>query len=95
MLTIANIPDGVYTVTVTATTATGSATSNWSPPVVLGTPPAPTVTGVTSTPQSMTLRVTTPQTVTVGARSARSLGGTITGGVTTASQPALFTVTLK
>lgn len=94
-LTIANIPDGVYAVTVMATTATGSATSNSSPLVALGTPPTPTIIGVTSTAQNVTVRVTVPQTVTVAARTARSLGAAIVGGTTTASQPSLFAVTLR
>lgn len=95
-LSIPGLPDGVYLVSVTATTATGSATSNWSPPVALGTPPAPTIAGVTSTVQNVTIKVTTVQTVTVGARAARAAKSvTIRGGSTAASQPSLFTVTLK
>lgn len=95
-LTIPGLPDGVYLVSVTATTATGSANSNWSPPVVLGTPPAPTIAAVSSTPQNVTIKVTTLQTVTVSARRARAAKSiTIRGGSTAASQPKLFTVTLK
>ncbi|PRW20837.1 Ig-like domain repeat [Chlorella sorokiniana] len=104
VLTIPNLPDGVYRVTVTATTATGSATSNFSPQVALGTPPTPTVTAVTSTTQNVTVRVSVPQTVTVAARNAKSTTKantkaaksiSIAAGTTAASQPTVFTVTLN
>ncbi|PRW20918.1 fibronectin type III domain-containing [Chlorella sorokiniana] len=104
VLTIPNLPDGVYRVTVTATTATGSATSNFSPQVALGTPPTPTVTAVTSTTQNVTVRVSVPQTVTVAARNAKSntkantkaaKSISIAAGTTAASQPTVFTVTLN
>lgn len=95
-LNIAYIPDGVYVVSVTATTATGSATSNWSPPVMLGTPPALTIVSVVSHPQDVTIKVTTPQTVAIAARAARStISVAIRSGSTAASQPTVFTVTLK
>ncbi len=95
-LTIPNIPDGVYVVAVTATTATGSATSNWSPQVALGTPPLPTIASVVSHPGDVTIKVTTPQTVTVAARAAKTTKSiSIRAGTTAASQPTVFTVTLK
>ncbi|PRW20946.1 fibronectin type III domain-containing [Chlorella sorokiniana] len=89
-LTIPGIPDGVYTVTVAATTATGTNTSVYSPPVVLGTPPTPSVVGVTGSRTAITLSVRVPQAVTVPANAAAG----IRTGTTTASQPSIFTVTL-
>ena len=90
-LTLSGIPDGVYTVTVTVTTATGTNTSTHSPAVVLGTPPAPSINAASGSAQAVTLSITVPQTVAVAANAAAG----IRAGTTTASQPTVFTVTLR
>lgn len=90
-LTIPSIPDGLYTVTVAATTATGTNSSLWSPPVALGTPPAPSIVGATGSDQAVTLSIRVAQAVTVPANAAAG----IRSGTTAASQPTFFTVTLR
>lgn len=90
-LTIPSIPDGLYTVTVAATTATGTNSSLWSPAVALGTPPAPSIVGATGSNQAVTLTIRVAQAVTVPANAAAG----IRSGTTAASQPTVFSVTLR
>lgn len=89
-ITLPGVPDGIYILTVAVTTATGGATSDPSRPVTLGVPGTPTVASVASGLDTVTLLVTMPQAVAV------PTGGLVTrAGSTSASQPSMFTVTLR